>query len=209
MPCAECFQLPFSTAQDIYRNSEKMAHETRTKSATSHIPVMAPRPSQSSLPSSLSTPQFGLGNQGRFLAVSGSPSYPAVTGNSAGGGLAPFRSFRNLLPFGSGKHTSGSSSGNSGSTTGGRTSLGGSRRSVTGDRSVSASHLPISRKEEPPVLSIELAHPVDEPLFQAHELRDRLGVEPATPTSVAPSPVSSSGSHYINEQRACHPSFGI
>ncbi|KAI0085513.1 hypothetical protein BDY19DRAFT_996649 [Irpex rosettiformis] len=162
---------------------------------------MAPRPPQSSLPSSLSTPQLGLVSQGRFLAVSGSPSYPPVTGNNASGGLAPFRSFRNLLSFGPGKNTPGSSSGSSGSTAVTRSSIGGLRRPQNGDRIVSAPQLPPSkRQEDPPILSIELSHPVDEPSFDTRELRDRLGVEPGTPDSVAPSPISSSSSFHIPEQ---------
>ncbi|KAI0691815.1 hypothetical protein BC835DRAFT_100010 [Cytidiella melzeri] len=180
-----------------------MADDTRARPSYSHIPVMTPRPSQSSLPSSLSSPQLGLVPQGRFLAVSGSPSYPAVSGsstNSSSGGMSSFRTFRNLLPFGPSKNTSGSPTSNSNPATPTRSSSGPLRRSVNGERSVSAPHLPVKRQDEPPVLTIQLSHRVDEPLFDTHELRNKLGVEPSTPESVLPSPLSSAGSFHVVEQ---------
>ncbi|KAI0032002.1 hypothetical protein K488DRAFT_86266 [Vararia minispora EC-137] len=72
----------------------------------SHIPVIAPKPVKSSLPSAISAPQLGLsgGSSGRYPAVGDSPSHP--TSPSASGskssGLPTLKSLRSLLPFGSG-----------------------------------------------------------------------------------------------------------
>lgn len=157
---------------------------------------MAPRQSQSSLPSSISTPQLGIVHQGRYLSVSGSPSYPPPSNNSSSG-LPTFRSFRSLLPFGPGKNTP-----KGPPTTPARSSSNGRRNSVGGERSVSAPHPPaLKHQEEPPVLSIEFSHPVNEPLFNTRELQDKLGVEPRTPESIPPSQVPSNGPLRATEQR--------
>lgn len=177
-----------------------MASDPRNKLPQSHIPVMTPRPSQSSLPSSLSTPHLGLVPPTRYLAVSGSPTHANVasnsSGSSSGGGLTPFRSFRNLLSFGPGKnHPSTPPPTNS---TPPRPPFVNLRRSVHGDRSVSAPHLPTPRSQDNlPALSIELSHRIDEPLFNQEE-QSRLCLDSRTPE--AASPVSSCGSMQIVDQ---------
>lgn len=173
---------------------------------SSQIPVMTPRPPQSSLPSSLSTPQLGLVSPGKYLAVSGSPSYPPALGNpppgsNASGGHTPFRSFRNLLSFGSAKNNSTSPAGISQSAAASRTSLGILRRSINGERSVSTPYLvPPKVQDEAPALIIELSHRVDEPLFDKDELRDRLCLEPSSPQTASSSPLSSRASVYGADQ---------
>jgi hypothetical protein len=160
----------------------------------SQIPVMTPRPSQSTLPSSLCTPNLGLVAPTRHLAVSGSPTHPPVNSGSSNspGGLAPFRSFRNFLSFGPGKGSpsnSNTASPSSSSSTP-RASLGGIRRSTNGERS--SSHIPIPRsKEAQPPLAIELSHQVDEPLIDNEELQRRLCISSHTLESTSSlSPVS-------------------
>ncbi|KAI0338677.1 hypothetical protein BDW22DRAFT_1362775 [Trametopsis cervina] len=176
-----------------------MANTPKGKQS-SQIPVMTPRQSQSSLPSSLSTPQLGLVPQGRYLSVSDSPSFPGNTPSNTSSGMTSFRSFRNLLPFGSGKNAL-SPAGSPQSVTPTRTSLGGTfRRSAHGERSVSAPHLPTKPQVDTPVLSIQLSHRVDEPLFGKDELQNRLGMEPTTPETAFPSPLSSAGSFQVVEQ---------
>ncbi|KAI0799611.1 hypothetical protein BC629DRAFT_1438685 [Irpex lacteus] len=138
-------------------------HGDRNQKQTIDIPYSShgPRQSQSSLPSSLSTPQLGIVHEGRYLSVSGSPSYPPPSNNS----------------------------------------------SIGGERSVSAPYPPtLKPQEEPPVLTIELSHSVNEPLFNTRELQDKLGVEPRTPESIPPSPVPSNGSLRATEQPLVHPS---
>lgn len=162
-----------------------MAADTRTKQ--SQIPVMAPRPSQSSLPSSLSTPHLGLVAPARYLAVSGSPTHPppSTSPSSSPGGLPSFRSFRNLLSFGPGKNSSSNSSSSSPAGPS-RPSLA-LRRSTNGERNVAAPGLPKTRSQDSlPVLSIELSHHVDEPLIDQEELERRLRASPRTPPSASP-----------------------
>lgn len=96
------------------------------KQSQSHIPIKSLRTGGSGFPNPLhSTHPFGLVSQSRHLAVSEAPakatssttaavastSSSSNSNNSAtapasstGGGLATFRSLRNLLPFGSGKN---------------------------------------------------------------------------------------------------------
>jgi hypothetical protein len=183
-----------------------MVADSRAKATHSQIPVMTARPPQSSLPTSLSTPQLGLVPQGRYLAVSGSPTYPPVSGTTpvthTSNGLIPFRSFRNLLPFGPGKNTSATPARSTGTALPTRTSLGTLRRSGNGESIVPTSSLPSAKcEEEPPVLSIELSRGADEPLFDANEFHYQLATESSTPDTVSPSPISSIGSLNIIEQR--------
>lgn len=165
---------------------------------------MTPRPSQSCLPSSLSTPQLGLVSPGRYLAVSGSPSYPSGSSSSASntsGGLTPFRSFRNLLSFGPTKNIPVISGGISQSASASRTSFSNFRRSVNGERNASTPHLATPKsRDDAPALTIQLSHRVDEPLFDPDELRNRLCLEPASPETATPSPLSSCGSAYGADQ---------
>ena len=173
-----------------------MAVETRQKTLQSHIPVIAPRQSQSSLPSSLSTPHLGLVPPTRHLSVSGSPTHPPTNQNpSTSPSLTPFRSFRNFLSFGPGKNQAASSSSAavlSPSAILPRPSLSTLKRSTNGDRSVSAPHLPVSHADSTPVISIEpshrveLSYKVDEPLFDNEELQSRLCVQPRTPETSSP-----------------------
>lgn len=182
-----------------------MANDLKTK-APSQIPVMTPRPPQSTLPSSLSTPQLGLVSPGKYLAVSGSPSYPSALGNNpsgsnTSGGLTPFRSFRNLLSFASVKHNSPSPGGIIQSASASRTSFGNLRRSVNGERSVSTPYLvPPKVQEAAPTPIIQLSYRVDEPLFDKDELRSRLCLEPSSPQSASSSPLSSCASVYGADQ---------
>ena len=134
--------------------------ETRSKALPSQIPVIAPRPSQSSLPSSLSTPQLGLVPPTRHLAVSGTPA-PTSGQNApaagAAGGLTSFRSFRNLLSFGPSKsHASIPVPVSSGV----MRPFVGLRRSTQAERSprMSTSQPPDEQAQDDlPVLSIEMA----------------------------------------------------
>lgn len=167
----------------------KEHEETRSKIPQSHIPVITPRPSQSSLPSSLSTPHLGLVPPTRHLAVSGSPVHH--TGSSppaSAGGLPSFRSFRNLLSFGPAKNHAAATT----PTT--ARPFGGLRRSSNAERNTS--HPYEKSQEDLPVMSIEmshtieLSHRVDEPLIDSEELQARLGIRARTPDTV--SPVSSS-----------------
>ena len=164
--------------------------ETRSpaKNPPSYIPVITPRPSLSCLPSSLSTPNLGLVPPSRLPVVSASPA-PSTGHNTpspgAAGGFAQFRSFRNLLSFGSSKnHTALSSNGS-------RPSFG-LRRSSTAEY-IAANPAGREKSEEDiPVVSIEkshtieLTHRVDEPLIDSDELQKRLGLRPPTPETVSP-----------------------
>lgn len=167
-----------------------MAAEVKPK-MQSQIPVMAPRPSQSSLPTSLSSPHLGLVPPTRHLAVSASPTHsPTTSGSnpSSSPGSTPFRSFRNFLSFGPGKSQASNAS-SSGATSAGpsRPSLGALRRSTTAERSVSApQHLASKAPDAIPVLSIQFSHKVDEPLIDNEELQSRLCIQPRTPESSSP-----------------------
>lgn len=172
-----------------------MVAESRQKMLQSQIPVMAPRQSQSSLPSSLSTPHLGLVPTSRHLAVSGNSTHTPVNQNlSTSPGLTPFRSFRNFLSFGPGKSQSANSSLTTASSLAGssRLSVSSLRRSTNGDRSVSAPHLPATYVDNTPVISIEpshrveLSHKMDEPLFDSEELQSRLSVQSRTPENGSP-----------------------
>lgn len=151
----------------------------------SQIPVMAPRPSQSSLPSSLSTPHLGLVPPTRHLAVSGSPTHLPTSPSSSGstGGLPSFRSFRNLLSFGPSKGSSSNSAASAGPS---RPSLG-LRRPANGEHDMPAPAIPASRSQDSlPVLSIELSHHVDEPLIDHEELERRLCADSRTSPDASP-----------------------
>ncbi|KIP02599.1 hypothetical protein PHLGIDRAFT_130656 [Phlebiopsis gigantea 11061_1 CR5-6] len=165
-----------------------MSVHSRQKTAQSQIPVIAPRPPHSSLPSSLSSPHLGLVSPGRHLAVSGSPTRPsASTHSSSSTGSTPFRSFRNFLSFGPTKSQSANSSPAASSSAGPtRQSLGSLRRSTNGERSVSSPNLPTTNLDTTPVLTIELSHKVDQPLIDSEDLQSRLCLRPRTPENSSP-----------------------
>ncbi|KAI0820525.1 hypothetical protein BC628DRAFT_1413065 [Trametes gibbosa] len=122
---------------------------------SSQIPVMTPRSS------SLSSP-IGLAPSSRYPSVSGSPTIPTPAASpstsSGGGGSTPFRSFRNFLSFGGGKH--GTSPSASALPKSALTTLGPVRRSVNVERRASSPHLNSSRRSEDDyVLSIDLPRP--------------------------------------------------
>ena len=178
--------------------------ETRSKTLPSHIPVISSRPSQSGLPSSLSTPQLGLVSPTRLLAVSGTPA-PTSGHNApapgAAGGLTSFRSFRNLLSFGPSKSHASTPLPVSPAVI---RPFAGFRHSSQAERSprMSTSQPPPDEKaqddDDLPVLSIEMAHTielshrVDEPLIDTEELQKQLGLRPRTPETISISPTSSS-----------------
>ncbi|KAI0655811.1 hypothetical protein C8Q70DRAFT_936193 [Cubamyces menziesii] len=124
---------------------------------TSQIPVMSPR--SSSFPS----PHLGLVPPSRYPSVSGSPTLPtpasSPTTSANGGGNTPFRSFRNFLSFGSGKHNTSPTA--SALPKGAFSSLGVVRRSVQVERRVSSPQLNSRRSEDDYVLSIDLPRPGD------------------------------------------------
>ncbi|OJT14558.1 hypothetical protein TRAPUB_8891 [Trametes pubescens] len=119
---------------------------------TSQIPVMSPRSS------SLSSP-LGLVPPSRYPSVSGSPTLPtpSPSASSNGGGSTPFRSFRNFLSFGGGRHSSNPNV--SALPKGPFTGLGPVRRSVNVERRVSSPQLNSRRSEDDYVLSIDLPRP--------------------------------------------------
>ena len=97
------------------------------------------------------------------LSVSGSPTLPtpasSPTTSANGGGNTPFRSFRNFLSFGSGKHNTSPTA--SALPKGAFSSLGVVRRSVQVERRVSSPQLNSRRSEDDYVLSIDLPRPGD------------------------------------------------
>lgn len=119
---------------------------------SSQIPVMSPRSS------SLSSP-LGLVPPSRYPSVSGSPTLPtpSPSASSNGGGSTPFRSFRNFLSFGGGRHSSNPSV--SALPKGPFTGLGPVRRSVNVERRVSSPQLNSRRSEDDYVLSIDFPRP--------------------------------------------------
>lgn len=136
----------------------------RSPHSPSYIPVVAPRQTRSTLPSSLSLPQLNLAPLPRRPSGS-SPSVGAspMSSNSnipqtLGSGISPFRSLRNFLPFGGGGKQQASSTPTNGINNGHRSSFGnfGSvRRSITGERKSSASFPKQEESEPSPVISIE------------------------------------------------------
>lgn len=134
----------------------------RSPHSPSFIPVVAPRPTRSTLPSSLSLPQLNLGPTPRRPSAS-SPSVAAIPVASSsnipqtpGSAVSPFRSLRNLLPFGGGKQQASSIQPNGISNTP-RTSFsnfGSVRRSMTGERKNSISTPRVEVSEPLPVISI-------------------------------------------------------
>ncbi|THH30143.1 hypothetical protein EUX98_g4050 [Antrodiella citrinella] len=167
--------------------------ETKTRHPHSQIPVKASssRYAQSALPSSLPPPHFSFVSPSQHLSVSDSPTYTNVSAANppnAPTGLSSFRSFRNLLPFGPNK-PSNPSPGPSANKSGTFSNLGAIRRSMNGERSVSAPVLRSKKsQEDPPVLSIEFSHKVDEPFIKPEDLRGGLGLymkqpEPPPPQS--------------------------
>ncbi|THH15430.1 hypothetical protein EW146_g5038 [Bondarzewia mesenterica] len=155
----------------------------RSPQSPSYIPVVAPKPPTSSLPTSLSVPQLGLVPRIRQNSVTGIQSTPphaistATPLQSPNSGLSSFRSLRNFLPFGTGKPHS--SHGTNGGTLGGSKLplVGfGSRRSITADRKNSGTHQRAQREEETTVLDIDGS-------FQRHELET-----PSMSHSVSSSP---------------------
>ncbi|KAL6307304.1 hypothetical protein BKA93DRAFT_98959 [Sparassis latifolia] len=167
------------------------------RSSQSHIPVITPRRSQSSLPSpatsSMSSVHLGIVPPPRHLSVSGSPSPRASTSSSAASSsttpATSFRSFRNLLSFGPSKPTSSPSIvGIPKSPFSGFASI---RRSIHSERSVSA---PEARRghslvlEDSPVLSIDLPNPGLGPLMHELDLKASVSPDrkPSDPTHFVP-----------------------
>ncbi|CAL1697494.1 unnamed protein product [Somion occarium] len=157
--------------------------ETKSRISQSCIPVKVSRPAQSALPSTLSVPNLGLVPSSRHLSVSDSPTHPSPGSSSSvsstGGGITPLRSFRSLLPFGSGsKHPVANLS--PGGSKSSFVSFNSIRRSINGDRSgersVSAPQLRTSRSQEhQPVFhigstpAIQLSYKVNEPLISQED----------------------------------------
>lgn len=152
----------------------------------SNIPVLAPRPTaNASVTPSMSSSHFGMVPPSKHLSVSSTPSHPSSpsssTHSSTSGGIAPFRSFRNLLSFGPGKQTH--SNANVPRNPFG--SLSSIRRSINGERSVSSPQLRRQRsQDEAPVVCIDssafayqLPKPVHEPLMSSEELRNSMGLD--------------------------------
>ncbi|EPS93811.1 hypothetical protein FOMPIDRAFT_1038980 [Fomitopsis schrenkii] len=82
----------------------QVADTHHSRPSQSGIPVFTPRKSQSTVPSTFSTPHLGLVPPTRHLSVSGSPTHPSPSSSasSTNGGITPFRSFRNLFSTASG-----------------------------------------------------------------------------------------------------------
>ncbi|KAI8992730.1 hypothetical protein BD414DRAFT_283691 [Trametes punicea] len=120
----------------------------------SQIPVISPRASSFS---------SGLVPPSKYPAVSGSPTLPtpaaSPSNSSSGVGSTPFRSLRNFLSFGGGRH--GSSPGASPLPKSAFTTLGPVRRSVQVERRVSSPQLNTRRSDDDYVLSINLPRPGD------------------------------------------------
>lgn len=156
----------------------------------SQIPVKASgsRYAQSALPSSLPPPHFSFASPSQHLSVSDSPTPNPAPAPPTSSGITTFRSIRNLLPFGPTKVPSPTTSPATPAKSGPFSNLG-IRRSMNGERSVSAPQLrPKKSQEEPPILSIQLSHKVDEPLIKPEDLRGGLGLymkqpEPPPPQS--------------------------
>jgi hypothetical protein len=124
----------------------------RSPYTPSYIPVVSPRPTRSTLPSSLSLPQLQLAPlprrpSGSSPAVGASP----VLSSTSHTGISSFRSLRNLLPFGSAKHSSAAANGPRNPFP----NFGSVRRSMTGDRKNSATFPSAEESESSPVISIE------------------------------------------------------
>ncbi|KZT66212.1 hypothetical protein DAEQUDRAFT_813747 [Daedalea quercina L-15889] len=152
------------------KKSPQTADVHQYRPSQSGIPVFTPRRPQSSVPSTLSTPQLGLVPPTRHLSVSGSPQHPSPSSSSSStsGGITPFRSFRNLFSTASGssKHSPTSASStvpvSSPKSSFPATALGSLRRSIGGDHSVSAPNLRHDQElsyEDTPVLQIDLPRP--------------------------------------------------
>ncbi|KIM74730.1 hypothetical protein PILCRDRAFT_827933 [Piloderma croceum F 1598] len=130
----------------------------RTPHAASYIPVVAPRPMRSPLPSSLSLPQLQLAPQprrpsGSSPAVAASP----VSSSIPHTGISSFRSLRNLLPFGAAKshHSAGATGGTPNVPKSSFPNFGSVRRSMTSDRKNSATFTRAEEEDPSPVISIE------------------------------------------------------
>ena len=134
----------------------------RSPHSQSFIPVVAPRPIRSTLPSSLSLPQLNLGPTSRrpsadsssaaFIPVASSPNILTTSGSA----VSPFRSLRNLLPFGGGKQQAPSiqPNGISNNPRSSFSNFGSVRRSMTGERKSSISAPQVEVPEPSPVISI-------------------------------------------------------
>ncbi|KZV69425.1 hypothetical protein PENSPDRAFT_753393 [Peniophora sp. CONT] len=133
----------------------------------SHIPIIAPKPVKSSLPSSLTSPQLNLGDSSRHMSVGESPSHPTAstsTNNTRPSGLPSLRSLRSLLHLGSGSGgQSGSVGGGAGAVSPGRkdssSNIAGGRRSLANERKASGTFLrpaaPAVKEEDTVVMSIQ------------------------------------------------------
>jgi len=131
----------------------------RSPHTPSYIPVVAPRPTRSNLPSSLSLPHLQLAPPPRRPSASN----PAVSASPVSSsipqtGISSFRSLRNLLPFGAAKpHPS-----TNGITNGPKNSFpnfGSVRRSMTSDRKNSATFSSAEESEPLPVICIAPSPP--------------------------------------------------
>ena len=194
------------------------AHHSRP--SQSGIPVFTPRKSQSSVPSTFSTPHLGLVPPTRHLSVSGSPTHPSPSSSSSStnGAITPFRSFRNLFSTASGSSKNQPSTPTSAPLSSPKpsfpaTALGSLRRSIGGDRSVSAPNLRHSQEplyEETPVLQIDLPRPDFASFVQDAGLSQ--GESSSVSTSVAPSRPSLFPTHgrapSTSQLKAPSPGFG-
>lgn len=142
--------------------SESPKHRLLPSHPPSHIPVVAPRPTRSTLPSSLSLPQLNLAPSLRRPSVSnsvaGTPSPTTSSAPQAGSSMSSFRSLRNLLPFGAGKQAlSGSTNCTPNIPKGPFPNFGSVRRSMTGERKNSASFSRLEPPDVSPIISIEFS----------------------------------------------------
>ena len=171
--------------------------ESKTRNPQSQIPVKASssRYAQSAMPNTLSSPHFSFAPSSQHLSVSDSPSHQSqntVPTPANSSGITTFRSFRNLLPFGPTKLPSTSNNPAPSSKSSPFSNLGVIRRSMNGERSVSAPVLrPKKSQEDPPILSIQLSHKVDEPLIKPEDLRGGLGLYMKQPEPPPPPPPQS------------------
>ena len=191
-----------------------------SRPSQSGIPVFTPRKSQSSVPSTFSTPHLGLVPPTRHLSVSGSPTHPSPSSSSSStnGGITPFRSFRNLFSTASGSSKNQPSTPASAPLSSPKpsfpaTALGSLRRSIGGDRSVSAPNLRHNQDpvyEETPVLQIDLPRPDFASFVQDAGLSQ--GESSSAPTSATPSRPAPFPSHgrapSTSQLKAPSPGFG-
>ena len=128
----------------------------RSPHPPSFIPVVAPRPNRSALPSSLSFAQLQVAPPPRRPSASSLAVGASPTPHNPQSGISSFRSLRNLLPFGVAKHPSsvGVPNGTPNAPKASFPNFGSVRRSMTSDRKNSATFA-AEEQESSPVITIE------------------------------------------------------